>query len=101
MAEKKPEIVLGEFRVRDNSDRDNVEIRLSDEKQNSNGVFRSKSLRGVFDRGATYEVIARVKEPAAEPPTVTAELPAEDRQSLPPTAEIVEQSSGKRAKSKG
>jgi len=92
------EIVLGEFKARDNSDREGVEIRLSDEKHNSNGVFRLKSLRGEFERGTVYEVVARVKEAAPETPTITAELPAEDRQALPRSAEIVGQSSNVKVK---
>jgi hypothetical protein len=98
MAEETEEIVLGTFTAQDNSDRDGVEIRLHDEKHNGNGVFRHGSLRGKFERGAVYEVVARLKSPTPEEKTVTATIPAEERSQLPAGAEIVEQSSGVKPK---
>lgn len=64
------------------------ELRLSDERHQSNIVSRFKTVNRTFERGAVYSVFAVKTAGPPEPPTVTATLPAEDAGSLPSTAVI-------------
>lgn len=91
--ESMEQIELGTFEIKaDNSDRDNVEVRLSDEKSGSVATLRKKGLRGDFPRGGTGTLIWR-PDAVPEAPTVVVEVPAEEVSGITSRAKVVKDAS--------
>lgn len=85
--EAEERIELGSFEAKAVNE-DGAELRLSDERHQSNVVSRFKTANRAFERGAVYTLFAVKTEGPPAPPTVTATLPAEDAGSLPGSAVI-------------
>lgn len=66
-----------------------VEVRLADERNQTNFVSRFKTANRAFEQGATYRFYAEKVEDAPPAPTVMAEISSEDAGSLPDSAKVV------------
>jgi len=89
-------IVLGEFHLKALNE-GGAEIRMSDERNQSNILLRKKSLGKELEAGATYQITATRVAPAPAFATVTAIVPTTDVGSLPGTAVIDKDATAERA----
>lgn len=81
-------IELGEFAVKSVDD-GGAEIRLSDEKHGSNMVARMKSLGKSLEVGQVGRLTFTITGGPPLPPTVIAEIPADETAGLTPHAKIL------------